>query len=104
MMNQNICKIWYLNSRTVSDDEIHCDDMMIARSALPPSSPRLRRSVMCGIGLGRSARPSKSGDCSVPRLRTTSDSAGFLKFALIFGGYAEWPGDDFDDAWLADDP
>jgi hypothetical protein len=38
-----MCKIWYLISRTVSDDDAHCGDMMIARSALSPSSPRLRR-------------------------------------------------------------
>ena len=56
------CKIWYLISRTVSDDDAHCGDMMIARSALSPSSPRLRRAAICGIGLDRSARPSKSGD------------------------------------------
>jgi hypothetical protein len=36
--------------------------MMIARSALSPSSPRLRRAALCGFGLDRSARPSKSGD------------------------------------------
>jgi hypothetical protein len=35
----------------------HCRDMMIARSALSPSSPRLRRAAICGIGLDRSARP-----------------------------------------------
>jgi hypothetical protein len=56
------CKVWYLISRTVSDDDAYCGDMMIARSALSPPSPRLRRAAICGIGLDRSARPSKSGD------------------------------------------
>jgi hypothetical protein len=56
------CKIWYLISRTVSDDDAHCGDMMIARSALSPLSPRLRRAALCGFRLDRSARPSKSGD------------------------------------------
>ncbi len=51
-----------LISRTVSDDDAHCGDMMIARSALSPLSPRLRRAALCGFRLDRSARPSKSGD------------------------------------------
>src|SRR5262249_4208509 len=57
------CKICYLISRTVSDDGAHCGDMMFARSGLSPSSPRLRRPALCGFGLDRSARPSKSGPC-----------------------------------------
>jgi hypothetical protein len=70
------CKIWYLISRTVSDDDAHCGDMMIARSALSPSSPRLRRAAICGIGLDRSARPSKSGDRAANALTAMLDNQG----------------------------
>ena len=70
------CKIWYLISRTVSDDDAHCGDMMIARSALSPSSPRLRRAAICGIGLDRSARPSKSGDRAANALTATLGDQG----------------------------
>jgi hypothetical protein len=56
-----ICKIWYLISRTVSDDDPHWVTLMIARSALSPSS-RAFGAPRCGIELDCSARPSKSGD------------------------------------------
>jgi hypothetical protein len=44
-----ICKIWYFSDSVRRRRALR--DMMIARSALSPSSPRLRRAALCGFGL-----------------------------------------------------
>jgi hypothetical protein len=87
-----MCKIWYLISRTVSDEEAHCGDMMIGR-------PRFRRQARASgappyAALGLTARRGQANPATVPLMhslrcsvikvhvcRTTSDrsSAGFLK-------------------------
>jgi hypothetical protein len=55
------CKIWYWISRTVSDDDAHCGDIDDRSVRAFAVKPRLG-APPCGIGLDRSARPSKSGD------------------------------------------
>jgi hypothetical protein len=60
----------------VFDDDAHCGDMMIGRSALSPSSPRLRRAALCGFGLDRSARPSKFGDRAANAFTAMLDNQG----------------------------
>jgi hypothetical protein len=72
----------------------HCRDMMIARSALSPSSPRLRRAALCGFGLDRSARPSKSGDRAANALTAMLGNSGYTVFGqrptgrvLVFSSY-----------------
>ena len=44
------CRIWYSISRTVSDDGGHRGGMMVARSALPPSSPAPAARRKSGVG------------------------------------------------------
>ncbi|HEY7246636.1 MAG TPA: hypothetical protein VH678_22410 [Xanthobacteraceae bacterium] len=44
------CRIWYSISRTVSDDDAHRGGMMIARSALSPSSPAPAARRKSGVG------------------------------------------------------
>ena len=46
----NICRIWYSISRTVSDDGGHRGGMMVARSALSPSSPAPAARRKSGVG------------------------------------------------------
>ena len=64
------CRIWYSISRTVSDDDVHRGDMMIARPALSPSSPAPAARSRAALGLDRLARPSKSGDRAANALTT----------------------------------
>ena len=44
------CRIWYSISRTVSDDGGHRGGMMVARSALSPSSPAPAARRKSGVG------------------------------------------------------
>jgi hypothetical protein len=66
------CKIWYLISRTVSDDDAHCgdiDDRSVRAFAVKPA-PSARRHA--ALGLDCSARPSKSGDRTANELTRCS--------------------------------
>ena len=81
------CKIWYLISRTVSEDDAHRDNIDGRSVGAVAAKPRALGAPLCGIGACRSARPNKPDDHAANALTTlhdcltTSDrsSAGFLK-------------------------
>jgi hypothetical protein len=62
-----ICKIWYLISRTVSDDDPHCgdtDDRSVRAFAVKPA-PSARRDA----ALGLTARRGRANPATVPLMQ-----------------------------------
>ena len=60
------CRIWYSISRTVSDDDGHRGELMVARSALSPSSSAPWRAAMRRWSL--TARRGRASQVAVPAL------------------------------------
>jgi hypothetical protein len=76
-----ICKIWYLISRTVSDDDAYCgdiDDCSVRAFAVKPA-PSARRHA----ALGLTARRGRANPATVPLMHSTAMAPVINQRALL---------------------